>query len=311
MADSDRGLNRRSFLASLGSLGAASALGSPSLAAQPGPVIKKPIPSSGQQLAVIGMGSSRTFDVGDNVEARDVRCQVLQTFFDMGGEAIDSSPMYGTSPEVIGYCLKRIENKRNLFSATKVWTETRDNGIAQMENSERLWGIKHFDLMQIHNLVDWQVHLETLKEWKKQGRIRYLGISTSHGRRHPEFLKIMEREPLDFVQFTDNVLDREAEERLLPLAAERKQAVMVNRAFRRGELFKQFGDKPLPGWASEFDCTDWAQFFLKFVVSHPDVTCVIPATGKVAHMRQNMGANYGRLPDAAMRQRMIKYVEHL
>jgi len=311
MAHRDRGLSRRTFLGSVGALGSAAMLGLPCLAAQPGPVIKKPIPSSGQQLAVIGMGSSRTFDVGNNVEALDMRCQVLQTFFDMGGEAIDSSPMYGTAERVIGDCLKRIANKQNMFSATKVWTETRDNGIAQMENSERLWGVKQFDLMQIHNLVDWQAHLETLKEWKRQGRIRYLGISTSHGRRHPEFLKIMEREPLDFVQLTYNILDREAEKRLLPLAAERKQAVMVNRAFRRGDLFSQFGDKPLPDWASKFDCTDWAQFFLKFVVSHPDVTCVIPATRQVDHMRQNMGANYGRLPDAAMRKRMIEYVESL
>jgi diketogulonate reductase-like aldo/keto reductase len=295
----------------MGALGAAIKLGASPGTAQSGPVIKKSIPSSGQQLAVIGMGSSRTFDVGDDPKARDVCCQVLQTFFDMGGEAIDSSPMYGTSPQVIGYCLKRTQNKQALFSATKVWTETRVNGIAQMENSERLWGVKRFDLMQIHNLMDWRTHLETLIEWKKQGRIRYLGISTSHGRRHAEFLEIMGREPLDFVQFTYNVLDREAERHLLPLAAERKQAVMVNRAFRRGELFKQFGNKPLPEWAGEFDCANWAQFFLKFVVSHPAVTCVIPATRRVDHMKQNMGANYGRLPDAAMRKRMIEYVESL
>ena len=311
MSRTGRALSRRSFLASMGALSAAIKLGASPAAAQSGTVIKKLIPSSGQQIAVIGMGSSRTFDVGNNTHARNVRCQVLQTFFDMGGEAIDSSPMYGTSPEVIGYCLKRVQNKQALFSATKVWTENRDNGIAQMENSEKLWGVKHFDLMQIHNLVDWQTHLETLEEWKKQGRIRYLGITTSHGRRHEEVLEIMDQEPLDFVQLTYNVLDREAEKRLLPLAAEREQAVMVNRPFSRGELVASFGNKPLPEWVGEFDCTNWAQFFLKFVVSHPDVTCAIPATRRVDHMRQNMGANYGRLPDAAMRKRMIEYIEGL
>ena len=271
----------------------------------------KPIPKTGEPLPVIGMGSWITFNVGRDSALRAERVKVLQAFFDDGGAIIDSSPMYGSSEEVIGYCLGRVTGKPSLFSATKVWTLSKWLGIKQMETSEALWGTDRFDLMQIHNLLDWEAHMETLVEWKAQGRIRYIGVTTSHGRRHEDLEELMTHQPLDFVQFTYNVLDREAEQRLLPLAAERGLAVIINRPFRRGALFDLFESKALPPWANEFDCANWAQFFLKYIVSHPAVTCAIPATSRVEHMRENMGAGFGQLPDPDMRQRMIRYLEDL
>jgi diketogulonate reductase-like aldo/keto reductase len=237
--------------------------------------------------------------------------KVLQTFFDLGGGLIDSSPMYGSSEEVIGHCLARISNKGSLFAATKVWTVLRALGIRQMNASRELWGVERFDLMQIHNLLDWSTHIETLMEWKAEGRIRTIGMTTSHGERHEALAKAMAEQPLDVVQFTYNILDREAERRLLPLAAERKLAVIVNRPFRQGALIDALKRHKLPEWAGEIDCANWAQFLLKFIVSHPAVTCAIPATSRVDHMRENMGALHGRPPDQAMRERMIRYVEAL
>ena len=235
----------------------------------------------------------------------------MQAFFDLGGGIIDSSPMYGSSEAVIGHGLARIANKQGLFSATKVWTMFAALGVRQMQTSEKLWGVKRFDLMQIHNLLDWSTHIETLKDWKAEGRIRHIGVTTSHGDRHDALAKLMATQPLDFVQFTYNILDREAERRLLPLAAERKLAVTVNRPFRQGALIESVKRHKLPEWAGEIDCANWAQILLKFVVSHPAVTCAIPATTRVDHLRENMGALHGRLPDAAMRRRMIRYVEAL
>ena len=301
-------LSRRAFLTMVG---AASAIGPSSAGAAPGPMLKRAIPSTGEQVPVIGMGSWITFNVGEDRELRDQRLQVLQTFFERGGGVIDSSPMYGSSEAVIGYCLARIKNTEPLFSATKVWTPLKMLGAGQMADSRELWGIQRFDLMQIHNMLNWESHLETLLEDKARGRIRYIGMTTSHGRRHDAFGKTMAEQPLDVVQFTYNILDRDAERRLLPLAAERSLAVVVNRPFRRKQLFRLFEHHPLPEWAGEFDCANWAQFFLKFVVAHPAVTCAIPATSRVDHMEENMGALYGRLPDAAMRERMIRYVESL
>jgi diketogulonate reductase-like aldo/keto reductase len=300
--------SRRAVLAGLIALGGASISRSPVLAAA-GTRLSKPIPATGEQLPVIGMGSWITFDVGDEAAARAQRVEVLQIFFGQGGALIDSSPMYLSSQEVIGHCLARVPDKSLLFAATKVWTMTRALGIQQMEASRQLWGVERFDLLQVHNLLDWETHLETLAEWKSQGRVRYIGVTTSHGRRHDELERIMTTQPIDFVQFTYNMADREAEERLLPLAAERGLAVIINRPLRRGTLFEMVGSSPLPDWAAEIDCANWAQFFLKFIVSHPAVTCAIPATSRVDHMRENMGAAYGRLPDAKMRERMVQYVE--
>ncbi len=304
----DRDLSRRALLTALGAFGVVSIGGSHAFAAAGGR-LSKPIPATGEQLPVIGMGSWITFDVGDDAALRAERLKVLQAFFDEGGALIDSSPMYLSSQEVIGHCLARIPDKPSLFAATKVWTMTRALGIRQMEASQRLWGVKRFDLMQVHNLLDWETHLETLVEWKAQGRVRYIGVTTSHGRRDEMLEKVMAEQPIDFVQFTYNILDREAEQRLLPLAAERRLAVIINRPFRRGALFEIVGKRPLPDWAGDIDCANWAQFFLKFIVSHPAVTCAIPATSRVDHMRENMGAAYGRLPDAGVRARMIQYVE--
>lgn len=308
--------NRRAFLASLGAIGAASAIGARATrraGAQsvPGPMLTKVFAATGERVPAIGMGSWITFNVGDDQELRDHRVEVLRTFFEKGGGVIDSSPMYGTSEEVIGYCLERLSNTDALFSATKVWTPLKWLGPGQMADSRELWGVERFDLMQIHNMLNWESHLETLLEDKAEGRIRYIGMTTSHGRRHDAFEKTMAEQPLDAVQFTYNILDREAEQRLLPLAAERGLAVVVNRPFRRKQLFRLFEGHPLPEWAGEFDCANWAQFFLKFIVSHPAVTCAIPATSRVDHMQENMGALYGRLPDPSMRTRMIRYVESL
>jgi len=298
--------NRRQFLTGLAAAGFAGV--SPAHAAGP---ITRPIPNSGERLPVIGMGTWITFNVGNDPGLRAARTEVLRTFFAMGGGVIDSSPMYGSAEAVVGHGLAQLGRPKGLFSATKVWTPVTFHGKSQMNESERLWGQKQFDLFQIHNLVNWQAHLETLRERRAAGRVRYLGITTSHGSRHGEMLKIIAAEKLDFVQFTYNIEDREAEARLLSVAADHGLAVIVNRPFQRGALINEVSRHPLPAWAVEFDCANWAQFLLKFVVSHPAVTCAIPATSRVDHMVENMGAARGRLPDAKMRRRMIQYVESL
>ena len=273
--------------------------------------ITKPVPSSGEQLPVIGMGSSRTFDVGESADERAPLQQVLQAFFDHGGALIDSSPMYGAAESVIGDLLKRVTNIEKLFAATKVWTTGKQDGIDQMNTSAQRMGVKKFDLMQIHNLVDWQTHLETLKDWKAAGKVRYIGITTSHGRYHAELEQILAKHQFDFVQLSYNIGNRTVEQRLLPLAAERGTATLVNRPYQRGSLFRQVKGKKLPEWAAEIDCASWGQFFLKYAASHPAVTCVIPATSKVRHMIDNMGAGFGRLPDANTRKQMEQYFASL
>ncbi|MDA7949079.1 MAG: aldo/keto reductase [Hyphomicrobiaceae bacterium] len=310
----DQGPTRRAVLGGMAATGALTVAGllppGPRTAVA-APSLMRAIPSTGQKIPAIGMGTWITFNVGPSRKLREARLKVLQTFFDMGGGMIDSSPMYGTSEDVVGYCLSRIENDQTLFSATKVWTVSEAMGKRQMKTSAELWGLKTFDLMQIHNLLDWETHLRTLKSWKERGRIRHIGITTSHGRRHDDLLDVMRSQPVDFVQFTYNILDREAENRLLPTAADRGLAVIINRPFRRGDLFSKFDRHPLPQWAGEIGCTNWASFLLKFVISHPAVTCAIPATSRVDHMRENMATLKGPLPDAAMRRRMVGYVESL
>ncbi|MFW2439601.1 MAG: aldo/keto reductase [Arenicellales bacterium] len=299
-------LNRRQFMQVLGMLGTAVG-GMPLTARGTVPMLKKTIPSSGEQIPVIGMGSSRTFDVGADVEARARLTLVLQSFFDQGGSVIDTSPMYGTSEQLLGDLLAGIRNSKPLFMATKVWTEGREEGIVQMQESMSLLRTPIIDLVQVHNLLDWETQMETLMEWKSQGRIRYIGITTHRGYNHDQLVHVMENHPLDFIQFSYNIANRKAEERILPLAAERGIATMVNRPFQRGELFQHVRGKKLPAWVKEFDCHSWGQFFLKFVVSHAAVTCTIPATSKVNHMRDNMGAGLGRMPDKNQRQRMLEY----
>lgn len=301
-------LTRRRFLRTLG-LAAAAPLVRGAADAGAGAPIRKPIPSSGEQLPVVGLGTSRTFDAAPG-RARAALVPVLQAFFDRGGTLIDSSPMYGAAEEVVGELLRSTRHG-DVFAATKVWIDGKRAGIEQMERSRRLWGVPRFDLMQIHNLRDWQVHLETLKAWKAEGRVRYVGITTSHGRMHDELERALARERFDFVQLSYNLEDREVERRLLPLAADRGIAVLVNRPFQRGGLFDRVRGTALPSWAGELGIASWAQYFLKFAVSHPAVTCAIPATSKVEHMEDDMGAAYGPLPDAAARARMARLVEAL
>ena len=303
-------LGRRQFMQVLGLFGAAVG-GIPPTAHGSVAMLKKEIPSSGEHIPVIGMGSSRTFDVGSDAEMRARLALVLQTFIDRGGSVIDTSPMYGSSEQVLGDLLADIRNSNPPFMATKVWTEGREEGIAQMQESMRLLRVPVIDLMQIHNLLDWEVHMETLVEWKRQAKIRYIGITTHRGYDHDQIAYVMENYPLDFVQFSYSISNREAEQRILPLAAERGIATMVNRPFQRGDLFQFVKGKELPAWAAEFDCHSWGQFFLKYVVSHPAVTCTIPATSRVRHMLDNMGAGYGRMPDEQQRQRMFEYFASL
>jgi diketogulonate reductase-like aldo/keto reductase len=271
--------------------------------------ITRPIPSSGERLPVIGLGSWITFNVGDDPELREECAQVMRAFFEGGGRVIDSSPMYGSSQEVIGYGLRRLGHAGTLFSADKVWTSS--DGPAQIEESRAQWGIRRFDLLQVHNLLAWESHLPTLFAMKAEGRVRYVGITTSEGRRHDAFERIMAGQPLDFVQVSYNVLDREVERRILPLAQDRGIAVIINRPFRQGGLIRKVEKHRLPSWASELGAANWAQFLLKFIVSHAAVTCAIPATSQVAHAKENMGAASGPLPDAALRRRMVAHVEAL
>lgn len=306
-------IDRRSFLGLLAAAGAAIpfvrllAAGTGRLA----DVVKKVIPSTGQRVPVIGMGTWITFNVGRDPEALRARTDVMRAFFAGGGGMIDSSPMYGSSEEVVGHGLSGLGATPGLFSATKVWTSSGPEGPRQIERSLELWGVDRFDLLQVHNLVAWEKHLDLLFELKRVGRLGHVGVTTSHGRRHGELEEIMHSRPIDFVQLTYNVVDREAENRLLPLAAERGIAVIANRPFRGGSLIDRIQRERLPDWASEIDCRNWAQFLLKFIVSHPAVTCAIPATTRVDHVRENMGAAQGRLPDADLRARMLAYVNGL
>ena len=274
-------------------------------------LLTRRIPSSGEELPVIGLGTWITFNVGDDTAARDACTDVLRAFFDAGGRMIDSSPMYGSSQDVVGYGLARLRMPATLFSADKVWTSSGSAGRRQIDETRRRWRVDRLDLVQVHNLLSWEEHLATLFAMKAEKTIRYVGITTSEGRRHREIEQIMRAHPIDFVQVTYNVLDRDVEARILPLARERGIAVIVNRPFRQGSLVDRVSRHPLPAWAREIDCTSWAQLLLKFIVSHPAVTCAIPATSSVAHVRENMGAALGRLPDEAMRRRMISDVTDL
>jgi diketogulonate reductase-like aldo/keto reductase len=219
--------------------------------------------------------------------------------------------MYGSSQQVIGYGLTKLGKTSEVFSAEKVWTYSGSDGRDQIAQTRRYWNVKRFDLMQVHNLLSWEDHLPMLFDMKASGQVRYVGITTSHGRRHRKFEQVMRDHPLDFIQVTYNILDREVEQRILPLAKERGIAAIANRPFQQGELIDWAKRHPLPPWAADIDCANWAQFLLKFTVSHPAVTCAIPATSRVDHVIENMGAATGRLPDDAMRKRMIAYVEGL
>lgn len=277
--------------------------------AQPAALLAKPIPSSGERIPAIGLGTWITFNVGSDPPARAQCAEVMRDFFAMGGQVIDSSPMYGSSQGVVGEGLRSLAAQQQVFAADKVWTASA--GAPQIEASQRLWQLPRFDLLQVHNLLAWEKQLPLLLQMKAQGRVRYVGITTSEGRRHDEFERIMRSQPIDFVQFTYNPLDRQAEQRMLPLARERGMAVLANRPFREGALLKGLQRHRLPQWAGEIDCSGWPQFVLKFIVSHPAVTCAIPATSRPDHVRENMGAGLGRMPDEAMRRRMADHIAKL
>jgi len=308
-----RATTRRTFLSGLAAAASAGlwpVRASAQAAAAAGPATRA-IPSSGEALPLVGLGTWITFNVGDDAVARAACGDVMQAFFAAGGRMIDSSPMYGSSQAVVGHGLARTASTARVFAADKVWVSPGARGPAQIEASRRFWNVPRFDLLQVHNLLAWQEHLPTLLAMKATGRLRYVGITTSEGRRHREIEQIMAAQPIDFVQVSYNVLDRDVEQRILPLARERGIAVIANRPFRQGDLIQQLQRHRLPAWAAEIDCDSWAQLALKFIVSHPAVTCAIPATTRVDHVRQNMGAARGRMPDAAMRQRIAAHVAAL
>ncbi|MBE0582132.1 MAG: aldo/keto reductase [Desulfofustis sp.] len=304
-------LTRRTFLLGSGALAASLLLPPVEVSGQKTPLIRRAIPATGELLPVMGMGTWGTFDVGNDPAAKEQLAEVVRAFFDNGGRLVDSSPMYGRSESVLGELLRATGNGEAVFAATKVWTDGQQNGIEQMRQSMERIGVDVMDLMQIHNLRDWQIHLPILRDWKEQGRFRYIGITTSHGRFHQDLEHLLKTQPFDFVQFTYNLEDRVAEQRLLPLAADSGIATLINRPFQRGELFRKVKGAALPDWSKEFGCRNWAQFFLKFIASHPAVTCLIPATSKVHHLKDNMAAGFGRLPDQALRSRMIAFYDSL
>jgi aryl-alcohol dehydrogenase-like predicted oxidoreductase len=258
----------------------------------------RPIPSSGAALPVIGCGTWLGFDVGASPAEKPQRGEVLAALFEAGGRVVDSSPMYGTAEQVVGELLHASDSHAKAFLATKVWTTGKQAGIDQMERSMALLRTRHIDLMQVHNLVDWRTHLATLRDWKAQGRISYVGVTHYNESGYPELEEVMRSEPLDFVQFNYSVASRRAEQRLLPLAAERGVAVLVNLPFGGGKVLRALRQRPLPAWAGDIGCTSWNQLLLKFVLSQPAVTCAIPGTSNPQHMRDNAAAGKGEIPGA-------------
>ncbi len=274
-------------------------------------MLTRAIPSSGEKLPVIGLGTWQAFDVDLTSDNRGQLGEVLSLFVKLGGRVIDTSPMYGRAEDVIGELATALGIQDKIFLATKVWTRGKENGIKSMERSMTLLRAKRIDLMQVHNLVDVQTQLATLREWKAQGRIRYLGITHYEAGAFADVEKIMRSEKLDFVQINYSLMEREAEQRLLPIAHERGIAVIVNRPFGGGDLFSRARSKPLPDWAAELDCHSWAQFFLKWIVANSAVTCAIPATDKPRHLEENIQGGIGALPDAKTRQRMVELVSSM
>jgi diketogulonate reductase-like aldo/keto reductase len=267
-------------------------------------ILERPIPSSGERVPAVGLGTWRVFDVGASAAERAPLKEVLQRFVGLGGRVIDSSPMYGAAESVIGDLASELAITDRLFLATKVWTSGRDAGLAQIERSLRRLRARHLDLMQIHNLLDWQTQLRTLRDQREAGRLRYLGVTHYTASAYDELERVLRGEPLDFVQVNYSLGEREAERRILPLARERGIAVIVNRPFADGGLFQRVRGQALPVWAADLDCESWAQFFLKWILAHPAVTCTIPGTGRPEHVVDNMKAGIGKLPDDATRARM-------
>ncbi len=302
-------LNRRELLKAGIAAGASLLLPSGGVLAQGAPLIQRKIPSSGEGLPIIGIGTARRYEeIATEAEKAPLR-EVLRQFKELGGKLIDTSPTYGTAEAVVGDLTSELKIRDALFLATKVSIEGREAGVRQMEQSFNKLRADKIDLIAVHNLRDTETHLRTLRDWKQAGRIRYLGITTSFPRQYHDFERTMKAETLDFIQVDYALDNRETDKTILPLAAERGMAVMINLPFGRGRLFNAVQGQKLPPWASEFDCASWAQFFLKYIVSHPAVTCCMPGTAKVEYLLDNLGAARGRLPDAAMRRRMESFID--
>lgn len=271
-------------------------------------ILKRNIGSTGEQLPCVGLGTWQTFDVGTNEAERKALREVLTGLVNGGATVIDSSPMYGTSEAVVGDLSDDLKLNDKLFIATKVWTSGRQAGIEQMENSFKLLRRKKIDLMQVHNLVDWQIHLKTLREWKEEGKIRYIGLTHYSDSVHETLRTIIDKTPIDFIQINYSMNSRNAEKSLLPAARDKGVAVLINRPFDEGALFQKVKGKPLPGYAAEFDCTSWGSFFLKYILAHQAVTCVIPGTSKIRHLQDNLSAGVGKLPDSSHLKKMLAEV---
>lgn len=307
-------MNRRTVLATLAGVGSLASVSLQLAHARLEPSTKSPtnvplmltrkVASSGELLPVIGIGTWQTFDVASNAESRAPLEEVMREFVALGGKVIDSSPMYGRSEDVAGEVIAKLKLRDKLFIATKVWTSGKAAGVTQMEASMAKLRAKPIDAMQIHNLLDVETHLATLSAWKREGRVRYIGVTHYTASAYDAVAKIIAKHPVDTVQINYSIGEREAEQRLLPLARERGIAVIVNRPFAGGELFRRLRATPLPSWASEIGCASWAQLMLKFVIGHPAVTCAIPGTGKLDHLRDNMAAGFGELPDEKMRMQI-------
>lgn len=299
---------RRILCQSLAAGAAAAASGVPLFARAESTMLRRSIPATGEALPVIGLGTSDVFDVGGGSAERAPLAEVLRALVDGGGSLLDTSPMYGRAEAVVGELAEALGLRDRLFLATKVWTSGREAGLAQMEESRRRFRTPRLDLLQVHNLVDWRTHLATLRDWQRAGRIRYTGVTHYTASAHDDLEQVLRSEPLDFVQLNYSLVEREAERRLLPLAAERGVAVLVNRPFAEGALFRRVRGQALPSWAAELGCASWAQLFLKWIVAHPAVTCVLPATRRPEHLEDNMQAGQGPLPDAAQRERIAALV---
>lgn len=269
------------------------------------------IPRSGELLPVVGLGTWQTFDVGPNAPERAELKEVLRALVARGGKVVDSSPMYGEAERVVGDLSAEAGLRDQLFLATKIWTSGREAGIREMEQSFRLMQVKRMDLMQIHNLLDVDTHTKTLRDWKTAGRVRYIGITHYHSGGYRDLERLVKTKQYDFVQFNFSMAEREAENTLLPLCADSGTAVIINRPFAGADLFRRVKGKPLPAWAADFDCVTWGQFFLKWILGHPAVTCVIPGTRRSAHLNDNVQAGTGRLPDAATRRRMLEHLQQV